>query len=67
MTTRMEWGHRSQQADRWHIVCMDFVSRRAENLVSRVMKREDMRSSGVVRRPGVVHLGRTGGRDREIS
>jgi hypothetical protein len=40
-TTRTVWGHRSRQVDRWHIACRDLVSGRAENLVSRVAKRED--------------------------
>jgi hypothetical protein len=39
--SRTVWGHRSRQADRWHIAYRDLVSRRAENLVSRVAKRED--------------------------
>jgi hypothetical protein len=63
----MEWGHKNQKEDRWHIICWDFLSRRVENLVSRVAKREEKRSSGLARRPGAIHLGRTGGRDREIS
>jgi hypothetical protein len=39
--TRTVWGHRSRQADRWHIASRELVSRRAENLVSRVARRED--------------------------
>jgi hypothetical protein len=53
--------------DRWHIACLDFFSRRDKNLVSRVTKHEDTRSDEVTRRLGVIHLRRTGGRDREIS
>jgi hypothetical protein len=44
-----------------------FVSRSAENLVSRVAKCEDTRGGEVKRRLGAVHLRRIGGRDREIS
>jgi hypothetical protein len=40
---RTVWDHRSRQADRWHIACRDLVSRKAENLVSRVTKHEDMK------------------------
>jgi hypothetical protein len=67
MTTITVWGHRGRQADRWHVACQEFMSRRAENLVSRVAKCEDMRGGEVARRLGAIHLRRTGGRDREIS
>jgi hypothetical protein len=62
----VDQGHEDCWIDS-NIVCRDFVSRRAENLVSRVAKREDMRGGEVARRLGAVHLRRTGGRDRKIS
>jgi hypothetical protein len=62
----VDQGHEDCWIDS-NIVCHDFMSRRAKNLVSRVVKREDTRGGKVARRPGAVHLRRIGGRDRKIS
>jgi hypothetical protein len=62
--SRTVWGHRSRQADRWHIASRELVSRRAENLVSRVARREDTRKRRNGERIGAIHLIRTGGRDQ---
>jgi hypothetical protein len=37
--SRMVWGHRSRQADRWHLASRELVSGRVEKLVFKVARR----------------------------